>query len=79
MSCRGADAKQVLSKPAGSALARARIAFVWQGAFQHELIELRVDEFGVYANFAEMAAISPWRFPLGAALLGLAATTAIAL
>lgn len=47
------DAKQVLSTQAGAAQVHTRIAFVWLGAFQYELIEPVIDESGIYANFAD--------------------------
>lgn len=46
------DAKQVLSTRDGPAQVHNRIAFVWLGAFQYELIEPVIDESGVYANYA---------------------------
>lgn len=47
------EAEQVLSTPEGPARQVTRLAFVWVGAFQFELIQPLIDESGIYANFAD--------------------------
>lgn len=47
------EAEQVLATPAGPARQVTKLAFVWVGGFQFELIQPLVDESGIYANFAD--------------------------
>jgi len=47
------EVEQLLSASAGRARVVTRIAFVWLGEFQYELIEPVIDESGVYAGYAD--------------------------
>ncbi|MCX7283220.1 MAG: VOC family protein [Novosphingobium sp.] len=47
------DAEVTLQASGRQARQVTKLAFVWQGGFQYELIEPIVDETGVYGNFAD--------------------------
>lgn len=47
------QAEQVLSTPSGPAKVITKLAFIWLGGFQYELIEPVIDEANVYANYAD--------------------------
>lgn len=45
------DVEQQLWTPAGMKRVATRLAFIWIGALQYELIEVRDDQTGIYANW----------------------------
>jgi len=44
------DIDQTISTPAGPKRVSSRLAFIWLGGLQYELIQIIADETGVYAN-----------------------------
>ena len=45
------DIEQTLSTPAGPKRVATRLAFIWIGDLQYELIQVVTDETGIYANY----------------------------
>ncbi|MDK2758019.1 VOC family protein [Blastomonas fulva] len=46
------DVEQMLWTPAGMKRVASRLAFIWIGDLQYELIQVVADDSGLYANFA---------------------------
>ncbi len=51
------DVDQTIATPDGPKRVATRLAFIWIGDLQYELIQVIVDETGIYANYADNGGI----------------------